>query len=55
MLLGEAKSSVLMVSVIALGKLFKDLVIDEPNFQTSRIQAVCYYYWLIAINFVAED
>ena len=33
MLLGEAKSSVLMVSVIALGKL-KDLVIDEPNFQT---------------------
>ena len=34
MLLGEAKSSVLMVSVIALGKLFEDLVIDEPNFQT---------------------
>ena len=33
MLLGEAKSSVLMVSVTALGKL-EDLVIDEPNFQT---------------------
>ena len=34
MLLGEAKSSVLMVPVIAFGKLFKDLVIDETNFQT---------------------